>query len=149
MGEILRAVLDQSCTYSAPKIYTMPEITVAAGVTGPFSSFREFQHGRMFLVTSIVAYAVQRAVGASAMNANQAWSHYDINLRIQRSSRTIYSSDQAPSVLASSGYVTQSFDLPEYVLIDGHEVVELIGRRRGGIQAGAVGVSLVGIEYGK
>lgn len=156
MGEILRAVLEESCQFSRPKFYgarlNIPA-TLQQGLTR--STVTTFDMFGWFLLTSFyvggdsgVDLSTNNMGGLAAFAAN-------IQLQDLQTGKVFY--DSAPSHGGTPGllvgsYSTSPTELPEYPLFGPGERIRLIYTYTGLLQTGGpfpdfVDICYSGIEY--
>jgi hypothetical protein len=140
-GEILRAVLDQSCAYSAPKFYTIDFLGVAGGAQD-VSSFLQTKQDRYFLVTGL-------ALGMFATgNGYVENTPAQLQVKILRSSRILYNNGNIPNLLCGQDFNAQ-VTFPEYILIEPAETILANIITAAGVAAASYTLTLYGIEYAR
>lgn len=140
-GEILRAVLDKSCLFSAPNWYTIGIDLTAPQTTGV--AYLETKVDRLFLVTAITAFSVPTSNGGTA-----ALQSFGFQVTLPRSSRVLFNRD--PLMVPLMGNVQNfRFTLPEYVLLESNDLVQFNVSNIVAGQARKYVLTMHGIEYGK
>jgi hypothetical protein len=143
-AEILRAVLDQSCSFSQPVFYTVDVTAGPGGANGAtFATQFQCKQDRYFLLTGIGSGVIVAATGMQDQSAGQ------LQIYALAANRFIYNSGPVPNMLTGQDFNVQ-LTLPEYVLINPAESlrVEVF------IPAGVAGpliypITLYGIEYAR
>jgi hypothetical protein len=140
MGEILRAVLDQSCQFSNPAFYTIetPE-ALGPGNAVTLKGFLQMKQDRYFLVT---------AIGQGRWDIVLGWQDNSLakfSLRDLRTGRLIW---QTPIPQLTIGQdLQQCFTLPEYILLRPAASIQLEVETIDGAIGYFYGAQLYGIEY--
>ena len=144
MGEILRAVLDQSCTFSAPAFYTMTFVPPAGAYPNFTSSVATLQmkQDRYFLCTAIMPMWAAKITGFSN---NQ---YGDVQLYDPATSAVYFDGGDLSMFLVNET-TNDQLTLNEYILFEPAQL--LAAKFRGpGVPAGVLAyMVLVGIEYAK
>lgn len=142
-GEILRAVLDQSCQFAAPVFYEMESpVFVAAGPRQALTSQFETKADRYFLWTG---------VGTSKFNPSfGVFDNSDalFEVRLLRSSRVLYQT-LAPQLYIGED-MQQMFTFPTYILINPNETLSMtVEATPDAVADYRFGMTMIGIEYAR
>lgn len=138
-GEILRAILDEKCSFSAPAFYglTMP-VSALATING----YLQCKGDRYFLMTGLAFFSVS---GGQILYNNPSNGVY-INVFDPNRQKTYFNNPLNMYSSFMNGTSTDFFTLPEYVLWQPND---LIGIALSGIATTQNYVTLAGIEYAK
>jgi len=141
MGEILRAVLDQSCKFSNPAFYNMEcGPYTGAGQVDTKVTYLECKTDRYFLVTGLAQSRFSQVTGMF----DNGRGEYQI--KILRTGRILYQ-DPLKKLLVGQD-MSQMLTLPEYVLLHPNETIELtISALTRAVNPMTYMLTLAGIEY--
>lgn len=146
MSELLRAVLDQSCTFSAPAFYTVEHKFPSGTLRNiPQTQYLETKVDRIFLVTSLsfAQFGISNGVTVIAPSA----AYYKITML--RSSRVLFDKPILNNLLGGDERLV--FTLPEYIMFESNDTiaVEVVPVADAGIEGKNFVLTFNGIEYGK
>ena len=142
MGEILRAVMTQTCLYHAPMIY-MAEGSIPAGAITSGKFYLQAKSNKWFIVMGIMP-CIDNGTNNIGNNAR-------LRVISNRNKSTWFDRNNInPGIpfTCVGGNLSSQFTLPEYIMFEPDEQLEfevLIEVAAGGDQR--VSVGLAGIEY--
>lgn len=146
MSEILRAVLDASCTFSAPAFYNVPITSPLNGGVVPIAMQGRLQlkADRWFLQTGLMFANV---VGAPRYQA----SDFDriVSLQNLKNAKTYFSAPLQMQAIACGENATSQLTFPHYIL---WEPASLVGVTTTNLPTDATNIAycvMAGIEYAR
>lgn len=139
-GEILRAVLDENCTVSRWKVYSLFFNNIPIGATRIQNI--QCDEASQFLGMKIVAPSTFASGGTAGLNIPVS-----IRLRILTSDQEFQKGQEISSDFATSHL--QAYDLAEYIYLQENQYLEVTVTNFGGLAIADLYFDLSGIEYRK